>query len=152
MMLLNCSLLLITMKQNILLSFNAMLNNHIHAKWTFEKNIIKQDTKRWIDKKTMLHHMKNKNAYFNVIANKVITSQRSNNMKFKSLCIDEKNIVNIIETLIQSSMLKKKMSKDYSWKEVILKLFKHLWNDFQEEKEKKDAFIAKNVQKLKASV
>ena len=58
--------------------------------------------------------MRDRNAHFNAIANRVIASQRDSDTKSKSSHNDEKNIVNIIETLTQSSTLEKKMSKDYS--------------------------------------
>ena len=62
----------------------------------------------------MLHCTRDRNAQFNMITNKVTALQRSSDMRFKSLHNDEKNIVNIIKTLIQLSMLKKEMSKDHS--------------------------------------
>ncbi len=42
-------------------------------------------------------------------------------------------------------MLKKEKSKDYSWKEVILKLIQCLWNASERKIESQDVFIAKNV-------
>ncbi len=42
-------------------------------------------------------------------------------------------------------MLKKKKSKDYSWKKMTLKLIKHLWNVLERKIKNQDAFIAKNI-------
>ncbi len=49
-------------------------------------------------------------------------------------------------------MLKKEKSKDYSWKEVILKLIWCLQNVSEKKIENQDAFITKNVQKLKTFI
>ncbi len=49
-------------------------------------------------------------------------------------------------------MLKKEKSKDHSWKEVILKLIQRLQNVSERKIESQDAFIVKNVQKLKTFI
>ncbi len=62
-------------------------------------------------------------------------------------------IADIINLLIKTSMLKKKMSKDYSWKEIALKLMHRLRLNSEEKHHMiQNVFIAKNVQKLKTSV
>ena len=67
----------------------------------------------------------------------------------KSSCNDEKYVVNIIDLLIQISMLEKEKSKDNSWKEVAVKLMQHLQNDSEEKiNENQNAFIAKNVTEI----
>ncbi len=92
------------------------------------------------------------NADSETIASDVDSSRRNSNVKSKSLCNDEKYVANIIDLLIQTSTLKKKKSKDHSWKEVAVKLMWRLWNDSEEKNENQNAFIAKNVQKLKTFV
>ncbi len=92
------------------------------------------------------------NADSETIASDVDSSRRNSNVKLKSLCNDEKYVANIIDLLIQTSTLKKEKSKDHSWKEVAVKLMWRLWNDSEEKNENQNAFIAKNVQKLKAFV
>ncbi len=49
-------------------------------------------------------------------------------------------------------MLKKEKSKDHSWKEMILKLIQRLWNTSEKKIESQDAFIMKDVQKLKTFI
>jgi len=88
-----------------------------------------------------------------VIANDVDSSWRNSNARLKNLRNDEKHVANIIDLLIQTSTLEKEKSKDYSWKEVAVKLMWRLWNDSEgKNNENQNAFIAKNVQKLKTFV
>ncbi len=88
-----------------------------------------------------------------MIVSDVDLSRRNSNMRSKSLCNDEKYVVNIIDLLIQTSTLEKEKSKDHSWKEVAVKLMWRLWNDSEEKNNKnQNAFIAKNLQKLKTFV
>lgn len=68
--------------------------------------------------------------------------QKDSDVKFKCLHKDEININDIIDLLIQTSMLEK---KKHSWKEVILKLIQRLQNISEKKIENQDAFITKNV-------
>jgi len=54
------------------------------------------------------------NADLKIIASDVNLSRRNSNARLKSLCNDKKYVVNIIDILIQTSMLKKEKSKDHS--------------------------------------
>ncbi len=70
----------------------------------------------------------------------------------KSLYNDEKYVVNIINLLIQTLMLKKKKNKDYLWKEVAMKLMWYLWNDSEEKNnENQNAFMLRSVLMLNRS-
>ncbi len=93
------------------------------------------------------------NADSETIASDVDSSRRNSNAKSKSLRNDEKYVANIIDLLIQTLTLEKEKSKDHSWKEVAVKLMWRLRNDSEEKNnENQNAFIAKNVQKLKTFV
>ncbi len=93
------------------------------------------------------------NADSEMIASDVDLSRRNSNMRLKSLHNDKKYVTNIINLLIQTSMLKKEKSKDHSWKEVAVKLMHHLRLESEEKHyATQNAFITKNVQKLKTSV
>ncbi len=93
------------------------------------------------------------NAGSETIASDVDSSRRNSNVRSKSLRNDEKYVANIIDLLIQTSTLEKEKSKDHSWKEVAVKLMRRLWNDSEGKNNKnQNAFIAKNVQKLKTFV
>ncbi len=93
------------------------------------------------------------NADSKMIASDVDLSRRNSNAESKSSRNDKKYVANIIDLLIQTSTLEKKKSKDYSWKEVAVKLMQRLWNNSEEKNnENQNVFIAKNVQKLKTFV
>ncbi len=93
------------------------------------------------------------NADSKTIASNVDSSQRNSNLRSKSLHNDEKYVANIIYLLIQTSTLKKEKSKDHSWKEVAVKLMWCLRNSSEEKNnENQNAFITKNVQKLKTFI
>ncbi len=93
------------------------------------------------------------NAGSETIASNVDSSRRNSNVRSKSLRNDKKYVANIIDLLIQTSTLEKEKSKDHSWKEVAVKLMRRLWNDSEGKNNKnQNAFIAKNVQKLKTFV
>ncbi len=93
------------------------------------------------------------NADSKMIASNVDLSRRNSNVRSKSSRNNEKYVANIINLLIQSSTLEKEKNKDYSWKEVAVKLMWHLWNDSEgKNNENQNAFIAKNVQKLKTFI
>ncbi len=87
-----------------------------------------------------------------MIASSVDSLQRDSDARFKHSRNDEMKVINIIDLLTQTLMLEKEKSKDYSWKEVILKLIQHLWNVSERKIESQDIFIAKNVQKLKTFI
>ena len=93
------------------------------------------------------------NADSKMIASDVDLSRRNSNAESKSSRNDKKYVANIIDLLIQTLTLEKKKSKDYSWKEVAVKLMQRLWNNSEEKNnENQNVFIAKNVQKLKTFV
>ncbi len=93
------------------------------------------------------------NADSETIASNVDSSRRNSNARLKSLRNDEKYVANIIDLLIQTSTLEKEKSKDHSWKEVAVKLMWRFQNDSEEkDNENQNAFIAKNVQKLKTFI
>ncbi len=101
----------------------------------------------------MMNCMNCSNADSETIVNNVDSSWRNSNVRSKSSCNDEKYVANIIDLLIQTSMLKKEKSKDHSWKEVAVKLMQHLWKNSEEKNnENQNMFIAKNVQKLKTFI
>ncbi len=93
------------------------------------------------------------NADLKIIASNVDLLQWNSNVKSKSSRNNEKYVANIIDLLIQTSTLEKEKNKDHSWKEVAVKLMQCLWNDSEgKNNENQNAFIAKNVQKLKTFV
>ncbi len=93
------------------------------------------------------------NASSKKIVNEVDMLQENSDMKLQCSCNDEEKITNIIDLLIKTSTLKKEMSKDHSWKEISLKLMHHLRLESEEKHHMtQDAFIAKNVQKLKTLI
>ncbi len=93
------------------------------------------------------------NADSKMIASDVDLSQENRDARLKHSHDDEENVANIIDLLIKISTLEKKKSKDHSWKEIALKLIQRLRLDSEEKHHvNQNAFIAKNVQKLKTSV
>ncbi len=93
--------------------------------------------------------MSSSNADSMTIASSVDSLQRDSDAKSKRLCNDETKVISIIDLLTQTLTLEKEKSKDHSWKEVILKLIQRFQNVSERKIESQDAFIAKNVQKLK---
>ncbi len=101
----------------------------------------------------MMNCMNRSNADSKTIASDVDSSQENRDAKSKHSRNDEENVANIIDLLIKISTLEKEKSKDHSWKEIALKLIQHLRLDSEEKHHvNQNAFIAKNVQKLKTSV
>ncbi len=93
------------------------------------------------------------NASSRVIASDVDMSQENSDARLQRSRNNKKKIVDIINLLIKTSTLEKEMSKDYSWKEIALKLMCHLRLESEEKHHMtQNMFIAKNVQKLKTSV
>ncbi len=93
------------------------------------------------------------NADSKTIASDVDSSQENRDAESKRSRDDKENVANIIDLLIKISTLEKEKSKDYSWKEIALKLIQRLRLDSEEKHHaNQNAFIAKNVQKLKTSV
>ena len=136
-------------------SFDLLLikNNHNARITNFEKEHYKQDRVNIEDDWMMMNCMNYSNADSKTIASDVDSLQRNRDAKLKHSCNDEKNITNIIDLLIKISTLEKEKSKDHSWKKIALKLIQHLWLDSEEKHHaNQNAFIAKNVQKLKASI
>ncbi len=93
------------------------------------------------------------NADSKMIASNVDSLQENRDARSKCSRDDEENVANIIDLLIKISTLEKEKSKDHSWKEIALKLIQRLrLNSEEKHHANQNAFIAKNVQKLKASV
>ncbi len=96
--------------------------------------------------------MSSSNADSMMIASSVDSLQRDNDVRFKHSRNDETKVISIIDLLTQTLTLKKEKSKDHSWKEVILELIQRLQNVSERKIKSQDAFIAKNVQKLKTFI
>ncbi len=93
------------------------------------------------------------NASSKMIVSNVDILQENSDAKSQRSCNDEEKIVDIINLLIKTSTLKKEMSKNYSWKEIALKLMHHLQLNSEEKHYMiQNTFIMKNVQKLKTSI
>jgi len=93
------------------------------------------------------------NAGSRAIASDVDPSQENRDARPKRSRNGEENVDNIIDLLIKIPTLEKEKGKDHSWKEVALKLVRRLRLDSEgKHHANQNAFIAKNVQKLKASV
>ncbi len=102
---------------------------------------------------TTMNCMNCSNADLKMIASDVDSLQENRDAESKHLRDDEENVANIIDLLIKISTLEKEKSKDHSWKEIALKLIQHLrLNSEEKHHTNQNAFIAKNVQKLKTSV
>ncbi len=101
----------------------------------------------------MMNCMNCSNADLKMIASNVDSSQENKDARLKHSRNNKKNITNIIDLLIKISTLEKEKNKDYLWKKLALKLIQHLWlNSEEKHHANQNAFIAKNVQKLKTSV
>ncbi len=128
-------------------------NNHNARITNFEKKHYKQDRVNLEDDWTTMNCMNCSNADSKMIASDVDSSQENRDAKSKRSCDDEENVANIIDLLIKISTLEKEKNKDHSWKEIALKLIRRLRLDSEEKHHaNQNAFIAKNVQKLKTSV
>jgi len=128
-------------------------NNHNARITNFEKKHYKQDRVNLEDDWTTMNCMNCSNADSKTIASDVNSSQENRDAKSKHSRDDKENVANIIDLLIKISTLEKEKSKDHSWKEIALKLIRHLRLDSEEKHHaNQNAFIAKNVQKLKTSV
>ncbi len=92
-------------------------------------------------------------ADLKTIASDVDSLQENRDARLKHSRDNEENVANIIDLLIKISTLEKEKSKDHSWKEIALKLIQRLRLDSEEKHHvNQNAFITKNVQKLKTSV
>ncbi len=93
------------------------------------------------------------NADSKMIASDVDSLQENRDARLKCSRNNEENVANIIDLLIKISTLEKEKSKDHLWKEIALKL---IWcfqlNSEEKHHMNQNAFITKNVQKLKTSV
>ncbi len=119
----------------------------------FGKEHYIQDKVNLENNQTMMNCMSCSNASLKKIASDVNMSQENSNVRLQCSRNDEEKIANIINLLIKTSMLEKKMSKDHSWKEITLKLMCYLQLESEEKHHAtQDAFIAKNIQKLKTSI
>jgi len=128
-------------------------NNHNARITNFEKEHYKQDRVNLEDDWMTMNCMNCSNADLKMIASDVDSLQENRDAKSKHLCNDEENVANIIDLLIKISTLKKEKSKDHSWKEIALKLIQRLRLDSEEKHHmNQNAFIAKDVQKLKISI
>ncbi len=131
----------------------SLENNHNARITNFEKEHYKQDRVNLKDDETMMNCTNCSNADSKMIASNVDLSQENKDARLKHLYNNEENIVNIIDLLIKISTLEKEKSKDHSWKNIALKLIQCLWLDSEKKHHmNQNAFIAKNVQKLKTSV
>ncbi len=128
-------------------------NNHNARITNFEKEHYKQDKVNLEDDWMTMNCMNCSNADLKTIASNVDSSQENRDAKSKHLRNNEENVANIIDLLIKISTLKKEKSKDYSWKKIALKLIQRLRLDSEEKHYmNQNAFIAKDVQKLKISI
>ncbi len=128
-------------------------NNHNARITNFEKEHYKQDRVNLEDDWMMMNCMNCSSADSKMIASDVNSSQENRDIRLKHSRDDEENVANIIDLLIKISTLEKEKSKDHSWKKIALKLIWHLRLDSEEKHHaNQNAFIAKNVQKLKTSV
>ncbi len=133
--------------------FQFKKNNHNACITNFEKEHYKQDRVNLKDDETTMNCTNCSNADSKIIASDVDLSQENKDAKLKHLRNDEENVANIIDLLIKISTLEKEKNKDYSWKEIALKLIQRLQlNSEEKHHANQNAFIAKNVQKLKISV
>ncbi len=81
-----------------------------------------------------------------MIASSVDSLQENSDARIQHSHNDEEKITDIIDLLIKTSTLEKKMSKDYLWREITLKLMCHLRLESEEKHHMtQNAFIAKNV-------
>ncbi len=100
-----------------------------------------------------MNYMNCSNVSFRASASNVDSLQENNDVRLIHSCNDEENIINIINLLIKTSTLEKEKSKDHSWKKIALRLIQRLRRNLKKKNHAdQDVFIAKNVQKLKASV
>jgi len=133
--------------------YNEKKNNHNACITNFEKEHYKQDRVNLEDDWTTMNCTNCSNADSKTIASNVDLLQENRDARSKHSRNDEENITNIIDLLIKISTLEKEKNKDHSWKEIALKLIWCLWLDSEEKHHaNQNAFIAKNVQKLKTSV
>ncbi len=132
---------------------NVKKNNHNTCTTNLEKEHFMQDRVNLENDQTTMNCMSHSNASSRVIASDVDMLQENSDARSQRSRNDKKKIVDIINLLIKTSTLKKEMSKDYSWKEIALKLMCCLRLESEEKHHMtQNAFIVKNVQKLKTSV
>ncbi len=128
-------------------------NNHNARITNFEKEHYKQGRVNLEDGWTTINCTNHSSADSKTIASNVDSSQENRDAESKRSRDDEENVANIIDLLIKIPTLEKEKSKNHSWKEVALKLVRRLRLDSEEKHHaNQNAFIAKNVQKLKTSV
>jgi len=128
-------------------------NNHNIYTTNLEKEHYMQGRVNLENSQTTMNCTSRSNASSKMIASDVDMSQENSDVKLQRSRNDEEKIADIIDLLIKTSTLEKEMSKDYSWKEIALKLMHHLQLDSEEKHHIiQNAFIMKNVQKLKTSV
>ncbi len=128
-------------------------NNHNARITNFEKEHYKQGRVNLEDGWTTMNCTNRSNADSKTIASDVDLSQENRDARSKCSRNDEENVANIIDLLIKISTLEKEKNKDHSWKEIALKLIQRLrLNSEEKHHANQNAFIAKNVQKLKTSV
>ncbi len=129
------------------------MNNHNARITNFEKEHYKQGRVNLEDDWTMMNCMNCSSADSKMIASDVDSLQENKDAKLKHSRDDKENVANIIDLLIKILTLEKEKSKDHSWKEITLKLIRRLQLDSEEKHHtNQNAFIAKNIQKLKTLV
>ncbi len=67
----------------------------------------------------MMNHISCSNASSKMIASNIDMSQENSNARLQRSRNDEEKIADIINLLIKTSTLKKEISKDYSWKDLM---------------------------------
>ncbi len=135
------------------LSYMSFMNNHNMHTTNLEKEHYMQDRVNLENDQMTMNCTSCSNASLKMIASNVDMLQENSDARLQCLHNDKKKIADIIDLLIKTSTLKKEMSKDYLWKEIALKLMHHLQLESEEKHYMtQNAFIAKNVQKLKTSV
>ena len=138
---------------NFLSILQCKKNNHNARITNFEKEHYKQDRVNLEDDWMMMNCTNCSNADSKMITSDIDSSQENRDAKLKHSCNDEENVANIIDLLIKISTLKKEKSKDHSWKEIALKLIQRFQLDSEENHHaNQNAFITKDVQKLKISI
>jgi len=133
--------------------YHACRNNHNTCTTNLEKKHYMQDRVNLENDQMTMNCMSCSNASSKMIASDVDMSQENSDARSQCLHNDEEKIADIIDLLIKTSTLKKKMSKDYLWKEIALKLMHYLRLNLEEKHHMtQNVFIMKNIQKLKTSV
>ena len=93
--------------------YHACRNNHNTCTTNLEKKHYMQDRVNLENDQMTMNCMSCSNASSKMIASDVDMSQENSDARSQCLHNDEEKIADIIDLLIKTSTLKKKMSKDY---------------------------------------